>query len=82
MKDKNWNGYTLDEIRFQRVLAMTRLDIEKAKLLNSFNGLSKRPGQASASLLGRLAGALNWLDYAMLASTIAIRLVKFFRRHR
>lgn len=85
--DKEFSGYTLEEIRYQRVLIALQADFCKNKIFKSFNNLQKAnpfsPSGGSSSLTGKvgnvalkLVNGLNYLDYAVLG----LSLFKSFRK--
>lgn len=82
---ENWNGYTLDELRYQRALTSARLEIEKEKLMQGINSMrSGLPSFSSGnSILAKIAGSLNYIDYAVLAFRLfktVSKAVRGFRR--
>lgn len=83
---ENWNGYSLDELRYQRAVTMARIEIEKEKLAVGIDDL--RQGipfvGGGRGLLSKIAGSLNYIDYAMLAFRAfrsASKLFRSLRRH-
>lgn len=78
-----WRGYTFDELRFQRVLSMTRLELQKESLAQQFDNLRNgRSTDGSAGWMTKLFGAFNYIDYAVFALTIGRKLVRLFRRKK
>jgi len=79
---KQWKGYTLDELRYQRVLVMAKAEMEKIKLINAYdsvvrgvkNGPEGRPG-----IVGRMLGALSYVDYGIIAFKVGAKLLRAFR---
>lgn len=78
-----WQGYTLEEIRMRRIVCMTRIELEKAKLLSvtsQYTNPKKRT--ASMPLLSKLTSALDYFDYASIAFTFGKRIFRLFRRKK
>lgn len=79
-----WAGLTLDEIRYARALTETRILISREILAQkakaTFNGSSM--GTASRSLMGRMLGALSWLDYGLIALRVSSKLFGMFRHKK
>ena len=79
-----WGGLTLDEIRYARALTQTRILISREILAqrtrSTFNGNAM--GTASRSLMGRMLGALSWLDYGLIALRVSSKLLGMYRRRR
>lgn len=63
-----WNGYTIDELRYQRALTTARLDIQKERLLNQVNAVKGSFGMLEGrGIVGKMLRSLNYIDYAVLA---------------
>lgn len=79
-----WEGLTLDEIRYARALTETRIMISReilgARLRNTVNGNAL--GSNARTLMGRMLGALSWLDIALITLRFGSKLTGMFRRHR
>ncbi len=78
-----WRGYTLDELRFRRVLAMTRLELQKESLAQQVDNLRQgRATDGSTSWMTKVMGAFNYFDYAVLAFTVGRKVLHVFRRRK
>lgn len=78
-----WRGYTLDELRFQRVLSMTRLELQKESLAQQIDNLRNgRSTDGSTGWMTRLLGAFNYIDYAVFALTLGRKIMRVFRRRK
>lgn len=79
-----WDGLTLDEIRYARALTQTRILISREILAqraqSTFNGNAM--GTGARTLMGRMLGALSWLDYGLIALRVTSKLFGMFRRRR
>lgn len=77
-----WEGLTLDEIRYARALTETRIMISKetlaARTRNVVSG--EAINDNAKTMLGRMLGALSWLDYGLIAMRIGSRLVALFHK--
>ena len=80
-KNSQWRGYTLEEIRFQRMLTVMRIEISRQNLLKQLEPYTSG-NRMAGTLVGRIAGALNFMDYAMLAITVGRRLYSMFHRNK
>lgn len=85
-----WRGYTLDEIRYRRVLVGARMEIEKYKLStyyrdfkerNPFFGGSGESGR-SRGIFSRIMGAFTYTEYAIMAFKLFRRVIPLFRRKK
>ena len=80
-ENSQWRGYTLDEIRFQRMLTIMRIEIRRQDMIKQVEPYTSG-NRIAGTLFGRIAGALNFMDYAMLAITVGRRLYSIFHRKK
>ncbi|MCM1517853.1 MAG: hypothetical protein NC117_04355 [Pseudoflavonifractor sp.] len=88
-KKNSWSGYTLDEIRYRRLLTVAHGEIEKERLAQQFKsstgstsvaGIPVSPmallgGSVAASgVIKKMLGALSYMDYAIVAFKVGQRL--------
>lgn len=76
-----WNGYTLDELRFRRLLTLTRIELEKSQFKSQME-TSKTALGRPASIVKKMTGALDYFDYGVLAFRLGRRVIKLFRRNK
>lgn len=80
--EMEWDGLTLDEIRYARALTETRIMISReilgSRLRDTVNG--KALGNNARSLMGRMLGALSWLDIGLIALRVGSKVTGMFRR--
>ena len=72
-------GMDIDELRYQRALALARYEMAKYHLKESVGSVTEsftRP----RGIIGKLLGSLNYLDYAMLAFRLGSKLIKWRRK--
>lgn len=94
--EKEFPGYTIEEIRYQRALVAMQADFCKTKIMRNFENLQKVnplsptsaansiPGKAGAVALKLLHG-LNYLDYAVLGFSLftsARKFLSFFKKKK
>lgn len=77
-----WEGLTLDEIRYARALTETRILIAREVLATrTRNVVSGEAINSNArTMMGRMLGALSWLDYGLIAVRVGARLAAMFHR--
>ena len=78
--ESEFQGYTLDELKYQRALLILKKEFLKEKVLKEANGIkSKIPvfnGKSPLSMIsptgmiGRVAKGLNYADYLMLGFSV------------
>lgn len=95
-EDNNkFNGYTLEDLRYQRALIALKKEFSKAKTINSVTKLKKKnplTDNKTLSLPGKIGGmatrlltGLNYVDYAMLGFSLfksGKKIYSFFRRKK
>ena len=74
-----WKGYSLEEIRFHKMLAMAKADIGKTFFRQNIAQYTKA-GTAPTTIVGKLTGALNYFDYALLAYRTVRTLFRHLKR--
>ncbi len=68
-KDRKWKGYTLSQLRTQRVIVQARILIEKNRLEMAYDDVRMRRTR-DKSILRRVLGALTVIDYGIMAAGI------------
>lgn len=68
--DKNWGGYTLDELRYRIVVNRVSLNVEKQRLTEIGQMITTNPfgvigGNSLIGYLEKIMSALNYFDVAM-----------------
>lgn len=77
--DTDWEGYTLDEIRFASALNDARIDLCTHKLRQMAEPYSS-PTRAASTVLGRLVNALSYMDYIVLGYKAVRHIYRWFRK--
>lgn len=81
--DDNWKGYTLDQLRVKRLVTIAKIDMEKMRLehlTEKYTGNGE--GEPQPGIFNKLLGALDYVDYGMLAYKLGKTVFKLFRRKR
>lgn len=77
--DNDWKGYTLEQIRFQRLVALAKAEIGKTYMTTQVKDMTS--GHLIKSpMVTKIAGALNYFDYAMLAYRLFRSLSRTFKK--
>lgn len=78
--DEKWRGYSLDELRYQRAVALARIEMEKEKMALEAAGLRQHvPGMNTRGLMGKIMGSLSYVDYIVLAFRLGRSLSKMIK---
>ncbi len=82
MSKTKWEGYTLEELRCQRTLAQSRIMLAENRIDRDIASLQKtlaggRPN-IGHSVVGRMLGALSYLDWAIISISLFRKLAPLF----
>ncbi|MCM1110896.1 MAG: hypothetical protein NC336_06810 [Clostridium sp.] len=81
--EPNWQGYTLDELRYQRALTAARLEIQKERLMNQTQTLRGTFGALQPKgVVGKMLRSLDVIDYGILAFRTVSRITSLLRHAR
>ena len=82
--EPEWQGYSLNDLRYQRAVTLARLEIAKEKLV--MQGEDIRSGAMSGTgvrgLLGKVMSNLSYLDYILLAFRMGRTISRAFKGFR
>lgn len=93
--EKDFKGYTIEEIRFRRALVAMEVEFCKTRMARTWNNIQQSnplmpgnkaslPGKAGALAL-RMVNGLNYLDYLLIGMSAykgVRKFLTFFRRRR
>ena len=80
-KPVTWKGYTLAELREQRLVNQARILIERNRLEIAYANVRERRSR-DKSMFRRILGALNAVDYGVMAIGIVKRMTSIFSHMR
>ena len=78
-REDNWEGYTLEQLRFRRMVAMAKAEIGRSQM----EAMARQMTGGSlikSPMVSKLAGALSYVDYAMLAYRLGRTVFRAFRK--
>lgn len=80
----SWKGYTLDELRYRITVNNARKEIGKERLRNSFIGILQGniSNVTGGDILKRMIGALNIMDYVVLAVKLGRTVRRIHNRYK
>lgn len=78
--NKDFKGYTLEEIRYRKMVNTLKIDLLKQKIHTTVKPEEERAENAVASVVGSFQMAMQWFDMAMLAVGVGKKLYRTFRR--
>lgn len=75
---KPFAGYTLEQLRYQRVLTMAKAEMEKIKLINAYDKIvhGSNNGNGSQGIISRMLGAVSYFDYGVIAFRIGSKIFR------
>lgn len=82
--EAEWEGLTLDEMRYARALTQARIEICREMISTRVNAIyhGRSVGTGGKTMIGKMFGALNWIDYGLIAIRLSSKLSGIFRRRR
>ncbi len=77
----DWKGYNIDELRYMRAYTAARIEINKDRLSSRAAAIKKNglTGSEGGSMVGRLLGAVGYVDLAILGWKLSRRVFKAMR---
>lgn len=86
LKNREWCGYTLEELRYERALALIKLENKKATLMQMFKPRERNNAKSSTNfvtnLLHRISAKMTIVDYVIIGFNLSKMLLKFKRKRR
>ncbi len=80
---KDWKGYTLSELRFQRALTLVRMDMASERLKRSSQIFDTHLNQVVAgNIFLRLFSNINFAEYAAIGIRTLRTVVRFWQAFR
>ena len=78
-----WQGYSLEELRYARMVALARVEIEKSKLLDTAeNTRNNLPIVGSSSSFSSVFKSINKLEYFIIAFKLFRKITPLFRKKK
>ena len=80
---EGWEGYTMDEMMYQKAFLLARMEVAKARLANSVDEMrSGFPGVSKGSMWSKLLNSFSYVDYAILAFKLGSKVTRLVRALR
>lgn len=78
-----WQGYSLEELRYARMVALARVEIEKSKLLDAAEHTRNNlPIVGSSSSFSSVFKSINKLEYFIIAFKLFRKITPLFRKKK
>ncbi|MDE6704027.1 MAG: hypothetical protein K2K00_10190 [Muribaculaceae bacterium] len=82
-KKSAWQGYTLEELQYARMIALTRIEIEKSKLMDVAESTrSNLPIIGAASSMGSVFKSISKLEYIIIAFKLFRKIAPLFKKKK
>ncbi len=82
MKDKKWEGMTLDTLMYERAVALSRVEIERHRLAVEFERTRKGNILFSRTAFSRFLRVLSFTDIVVIGVRLWRSVSPIFRRNR
>ena len=82
---EQWDGFTIDELRYMRAYTAARLEIARERLVHNASNVSEAfrgPMGGGQNIFTRLLGALSYVDVAVLTFKIGKSVFRIFKSLR
>ena len=79
---ERFRGYTLEEIRYRRLVNRLKTDIVRERLALMVSPQMQRDADVIAGAMDRFQSAMKWVDMGMMAYGMFKRLCRSLRRSR
>ncbi len=79
-KHKEFRGYTLEELRYRRVVNRLKIDIAQERLKMTLSGQTKKEEAAVSGAVNSFQTVMRFVDIAMVAFGITRKVSSFFRK--
>jgi len=76
---ENWNGYSLDELKYRRAYLAARCELEKERLRHNVSTIKGHTGTSAMSMVRRVSTGIPMLNYSILAFSIGKRAWKLMK---
>ena len=81
-KQSTWSGYSLEELRYERVIALARIQIEKAKLIDMDQSTRESLPIVGNNTASSLFKSISRFEYLILAITLFRKIRPLFKRKK
>ena len=81
-KERRFEGYTLEEIRYLRLVNRLKTDIARERLALVLSPQVRREADTVAGAVSSFQSVMKWADIAIAAYGVGRRVASFFRRFR
>ena len=82
-KKSAWQGYTLEELQYARMIALTRIEIEKSKLMDVAESTrSNLPIIGTASSMGSVFKSISTIESRISAFKLFGKIAPLFKKQK
>lgn len=78
----DWKGYSLEELRYARVITLTRIEIEKSKLLDATAATRESLPIIGSSSVGTLFKSISKIEYFIIAFKLFRKIAPLFKKKK
>ena len=78
--DPAWRGYTLDELRYERVALQARIETQEEILAAEFDRVRSGNMFLNKNTFSRVLSMINYADFMVLGFKLVRSIIPFFRR--
>lgn len=78
----HWKGYTIDQLRYHRAVALIRIDVEKEKISREYSRFSQGNLLLSKSLFSRVVSVMSYADFIVLGVKLWRKVSPIFKKEK
>lgn len=79
---ENWQGYTLEDLRYRRAYIAACRELEKERLLHTFSSLRMHPATGAFNIAAKVAGRMPTLNRILFFVGIGAKLWNLIGKFR
>lgn len=79
-KPDEWQGYTLEQIAYERAVALARIEIQKNRMDTGTQRMRAGNFSLGSAMFSKILSALSYVDYAVIAIQLYRRIAPLFRK--
>lgn len=80
--EKEWKGYTLEQLDYERAVALARIEVEKEIAAINYSRVSQGNVGMPMSLFSRLTSALSYADYFVILVQLYRHISPLFKKKK
>lgn len=81
-QDEQWEGYTLDDLRYRRAYVAARRELEKERLFHNVGSMRNGVSKSANTVMRRVTSSIPFLEYGVMAFSVGQKVFRLFGKLR